>query len=440
MTRRRILPYNRKLKELARKLRQNMTSSEVLLWDQLKQKKMLGFDFDRQRPIDNFIVDFYCKDLMLAIEVDGSSHNHEESFKADVKRQNILEKLGVRFLRFDDLEVKKNMSNVLRTLQYWIEDNMEQKPTPNPSKEGSVAVPEQAEQVANDGLDKQEKATIHKTMVIDSQGDEPSSIEFPSSEGLGVGDYRQLIEIAKEASIEAGKAILEVYNSDDFNVELKGDDSPLTRADKNAHNVIVSFLENTGLPILSEEGKSIPYEERKNWEHFWMVDPLDGTKEFIKRNGEFTVNIALIKGNQSFAGVVYVPVTGKLYWAINGEGAFVKEGESTSQLKSNQISLDQPGLRIVASRSHLNEDTQEFLDSLIEPEIVSMGSSLKLLAIAEGTADVYPRFAPTMEWDTAAADAIVRESGSKVLQKNQKEPVLYNKENLLNPHFIVMNN
>lgn len=253
-------------------------------------------------------------------------------------------------------------------------------------------------------------------------------------------DYKALIEIAKEASLEAGKVILEVYNSDDFNVELKGDDSPLTRADKKAHDVIVSFLEKTELPILSEEGKDIPYEERKNWDDFWMVDPLDGTKEFIKRNGEFTVNIALIRNNRSIAGVVYVPVTKKFYWAINGEGAFVKNGEAISQLKSNKISLDQPGLKIVASRSHLNEETQEFFDSLINPEIVSMGSSLKLLAIAEGEADVYPRFAPTMEWDTAAAHAIVQESGAKVLHKHQKEAIIYNKENLLNPHFIVMNN
>jgi 3'(2'), 5'-bisphosphate nucleotidase len=170
-----------------------------------------------------------------------------------------------------------------------------------------------------------------------------------------------------------------------------------------------------------------------------MVDPLDGTKEFIKRNGEFTVNIALINNGRSIAGVVYVPVTGKLYWAIDGEGAFLKFAETVSQLKSNKISLDQSGLKIVASRSHLNEDTQEFLDSLVDPEIVSMGSSLKLLAIAEGTADVYPRFAPTMEWDTAAADAVVQESGAKVLQKDQKEPLAYNKENLLNPHFIVLN-
>ena len=274
---------------------------------------------------------------------------------------------------------------------------------------------------------------------MNSQSETPNWNKFPSSEGLGVGNYQKLIKIAKEASIEAGKAILEVYNSNDFNVELKGDASPLTRADKKAHDVIVTFLSKTGLPILSEEGRDIPFEERKNWDHFWMVDPLDGTKEFIKRNGEFTVNIALIKDNRSIAGVVYVPVTEKLYWAINGQGSFLQEQKTVTQLKSNSISLSQSGLKVVASRSHLNEDTQEFLDSLIEPEIVSMGSSLKLLAIAEGEADVYPRFAPTMEWDTAAADAIVQESGAKVLHKDQKEQMAYNKENLLNPHFIVIN-
>lgn len=368
-----------------------MTLSEVLLWDQLKQKKMMGFDFDRQRPIDNFIVDFYCKELMLAIEIDGSSHDHEETFKADVKRQNILENLGVRFLRFDDLEVKKEMSNVLRTIQYWIEENMEEEQRPTPTGQA------------------------------------------------GLGNYKQLISTAKEASIEAGKAILEIYNSEDFNVEKKGDDSPLTQADKNAHNVIVSFLEKTGLPILSEEGKDIPYEQRKNWGPFWMVDPLDGTKEFIKRNGEFTVNIALIHNGRSIAGVVYVPVTEKLYWAIQNEGAYLQFKGETSRLKSNHIDLQQKGLKVVASRSHLNEDTQAFLDSLDQPETVSMGSSLKFTVIAEGKADVYPRFAPTMEWDTAAAQIITEESGAKVLKQGQDTPLEYNKKNLLNPHFIVLN-
>ncbi|MFY0651245.1 MAG: 3'(2'),5'-bisphosphate nucleotidase CysQ [Cyclobacteriaceae bacterium] len=278
-----------------------------------------------------------------------------------------------------------------------------------------------------------------KGTSIEQSNAHAKSNEFPSSEGLGVGNYQNLIEIAKDAAVEAGKAILEVYNSDDFNVELKGDDSPLTRADKQAHNVIVSHLENTDLPILSEEGKSIPFEERKSWDHFWMVDPLDGTKEFIKRNGEYTVNIALIHDGKAIAGVVFVPVTQKLYWSVKGEGAFVKSKEGVGELRSNKITLQDEGLKVVASRSHLNDDTQQFLDSLNKPEVVSMGSSLKLLAIAEGTADVYPRFAPTMEWDTAAANAIVEESGAKVYQKEMKEELLYNKEDLLNPHFIVLN-
>ena len=253
-------------------------------------------------------------------------------------------------------------------------------------------------------------------------------------------DFEKLVGIAKEASLDAGKAILEIYNSDDFNVELKGDNSPLTKADKKAHNVIVSYLEKTSIPILSEEGKGIPYEQRKDWEYFWMVDPLDGTKEFIKRNGEFTVNIALIQNSKAIAGVVYVPVTEKLYWSIGGEDAFVQSGGRISKLESNKISLEDERLRIVASRSHLNDDTQKFLDGLKNPEIVSMGSSLKLLAIAEGKADVYPRFAPTMEWDTAAAQIIVEEAGAKVLQKGTDLPLEYNKENLLNPHFLVINN
>ncbi|MEQ9285455.1 MAG: 3'(2'),5'-bisphosphate nucleotidase CysQ [Cyclobacteriaceae bacterium] len=445
MSKRKIIPYNPKLKELAKQLRKNMTLSEVLIWDQLKQKKMLGFDFDRQRPINNFIVDFYCKELMLAIEIDGASHDNEEVYKADVKRQNILENLGVRFLRFDDLEVKKEMSNVLRTIQYWIEKNMEEKPTPTPpsppvGRTGRGVAPKQGQ---TSGVlspkDLNPSEIIVPNKPTETLNEEAPNYEFPSLEGLGAGNYQQLLKIAKTASIEAGKAILEVYNSDDFNVEKKGDDSPLTQADKNAHNVIVSFLEKTGLPILSEEGKDIPYDERKNWELFWMVDPLDGTKEFIKRNGEFTVNIALIKDGRSIAGVVYVPVTQKLYWAVQNEGAYLQSEGKTSRLQSNQIDLSQKGLKVVASRSHLNEDTQVFLDSLDQPETVSMGSSLKFTVIAEGNADVYPRFAPTMEWDTAAAQIITEESGAKVLKQGQDAPLEYNKKNLLNPHFIVLN-
>lgn len=248
-------------------------------------------------------------------------------------------------------------------------------------------------------------------------------------------ELSELLGIAKEASLRAGDKILEIYNSDDFSIELKGDNSPLTRADKAAHEVIMSFLEPTEIPVLSEEGRDIPYEERKNWEYLWVVDPLDGTKEFIKRNGEFTVNIALVHNGSPVLGVVYAPVLDKLYAGVDGLGGTLTIGDSMSELQNREaLDLSQPGLRVVASRSHLNDDTQAFLDQLISPEIVSMGSSLKFMVIAEGLADVYPRFAPTMEWDTAAAHAVLRAIGGKVVRQDGTS-LEYNKGNLLNPYF-----
>ena len=242
------------------------------------------------------------------------------------------------------------------------------------------------------------------------------------------------MEIAKEASLLAGAKILEIYNSDDFAVELKGDNSPLTKADKAAHEIIMSFLEPTDIPVLSEEGRDIAYEERGAWEYLWVVDPLDGTKEFIKRNGEFTVNIALIRNQEPILGVVYAPVLNKLYAAAEGAGATLKVADQESVLNTKEeLDLTRPNLKVVASRSHLNDDTQAFLDQLTNPEIVSMGSSLKFMVIAEGNADVYPRFAPTMEWDTAAAHAVLKELGGKVTDP-KGESLKYNKENLLNPY------
>lgn len=249
-------------------------------------------------------------------------------------------------------------------------------------------------------------------------------------------DFKELLNFAKTAAENAAEQILKVYESSDFDVERKSDDSPLTKADKASHDAIVDELEKTGLPILSEEGDEVPYDVRKSWEYFWMIDPLDGTKEFIKRNGEFTVNIALIHENKSILGVVQVPVQNKLYWAVDNEAYLYHEG-TFSKLLVNSIDLNQEGLNVVASRSHLSEETQEFIDALNNPEIVSMGSSLKLLAVAEGAADLYPRYAPTMEWDTAAAQAIVEAAGGTVIQKKSKENVLYNKEDLLNPYFLV---
>ncbi len=242
-----------------------------------------------------------------------------------------------------------------------------------------------------------------------------------------------LSKIAQKAALNAGAEIIKIYESGDFSIESKSDNSPLTLADKASHKAIVEELAHTNIPILSEEGKEVQYQERKDWEYFWMIDPLDGTKEFIKKNGEFTVNIALIHRNKPVLGVVYTPVLKDLFTAIKGEGA-TKNGEKISV---NQFSKPDKGLKVVASRSHLNEDTQAFLDELNKPEIVSKGSSLKLLMVAEGVADLYPRYAPTMEWDTAAAQIVVEEAGGRVLIKDSEEAVNYNKKNLLNPYFLV---
>ncbi len=249
-------------------------------------------------------------------------------------------------------------------------------------------------------------------------------------------DTKELLAIAKEGALRGGEEILKVYNTEDFEVDMKSDSSPLTKADKLAHIAISKVLEATGLPILSEEGKQLSFEERSKWKKFWMVDPLDGTKEFIKRNGEFTVNIALIENGKPVLGVVYVPVTKDLYY--NDESnAYVERNGEVKIISCSEKSLNDVGLKVVASRSHLNQETENLISSLKEPVTVSKGSSLKFLLVAEGEADIYPRFAPTMEWDTAAAHAIVLKSGKKVTHSDYKTDLVYNKEDLLNPHFIV---
>lgn len=251
-------------------------------------------------------------------------------------------------------------------------------------------------------------------------------------------EIQALLILAIQAAEEGCREILKVYHSDDFKEEAKGDQSPLTLADRNAHLKISSILEATGWPILSEEGKDVPYSERKSWNYFWMVDPLDGTKEFIKRNGEFTVNIALINKGVSILGVVAVPVTHEIYYAAAGMGAYVRKNGVDHKLdKRAKVDLQQEGLRVVASRSHMNDETRNFINSLRSPDLVSAGSSLKFMLLASGQADVYPRYAPTMEWDTAAAHAIVKETGFDVTQYGTNDPLLYNKENLLNPYFLV---
>jgi len=251
------------------------------------------------------------------------------------------------------------------------------------------------------------------------------------------------------AALEAGKAILEIYHSGAFDVEIKGDNSPLTKADIASHNVIMSYLETTGIPVLSEEGRDISYQERKDWKQLWIVDPIDGTKEFIKRNGEFTVNIALIEDQRPLIGVIFVPATGELYFSSKEIGAFkvavhLKDYDVEALIsKGTKLPLEREDntFTIVASRSHMSAETesyvQEMRDIHREVHLISKGSSLKLCMVAEGTADCYPRFAPTMEWDTAAGQAICEHAGFGVIDWNTKKTMLYNREELLNNWFLV---
>jgi len=240
----------------------------------------------------------------------------------------------------------------------------------------------------------------------------------------------------EQIALEAGKVIMNIYNQD-FVVEYKDDKSPLTQADLKANEIICNSLEKLypSIQIMSEENKMIKYSERKNWDYYWCIDPIDGTKEFIKRNGEFTVNIALIYKNIPVLGVVYAPFLDDMYSAKKDEGAFKNEQKLPLHVNNNKSNK----MFVVASKSHLSKETQDFIDNLDTKEVeqVSKGSSLKLCMVAEGIADIYPRLAPTMEWDTAAADAIVRESGKMTYQFDSEEPVVYNKENLLNPWFVV---
>lgn len=259
--------------------------------------------------------------------------------------------------------------------------------------------------------------------------------------------------IAIQASLIAGKEIMNIYNkADNLQVDVKSDNSPLTIADKKANDIINELLIKTKIPIISEENKSIDYSTRKLWDKCWIVDPVDGTKEFINRNGEFTVNIALVdRGNPVF-GVIYVPFTKTLYFGnVIGKESFKCELEShdSSILQVNESSValspfnkeETEIITIVGSRSHMNKMTKEFIseqETLGKTiKIISKGSSLKFCLVAEGKADIYPRFAPTMEWDTAAGQAICNAVGIDVISNHTNKPLLYNKENLLNPGFIV---
>ncbi|WP_085535814.1 3'(2'),5'-bisphosphate nucleotidase CysQ [Massilibacteroides vaginae] len=270
-------------------------------------------------------------------------------------------------------------------------------------------------------------------------------------------EYTNYLYLAIRAALDAGQEIMKIYadTEADMEIENKADNSPLTIADRLANELITQALSVTSFPILSEEGDHTVYAKRKSWSTFWMVDPLDGTKEFIKRNGEFTVNIALIKDRVPVLGVIYVPVRKELYFATDSIGAYKVEGAdfnnqfSYSEMRKNakRLPLSLPhhqGIVVVSSRSHKTEYCIDFIANLKKQgqpvTEINSGSSLKICMVAEGTADIYPRFAPSMEWDTAAGQAIAHAAGCVVFHVDEKTPLIYNKENLLNPWFIVKSN
>ena len=237
-----------------------------------------------------------------------------------------------------------------------------------------------------------------------------------------------------DAARDAGIAILEIYNSEEF--ETIKNDAELNQADLKAHRAIENKLSETGFPILSEDGEEVSYTERKDWEYYWLVDPLDGTKEFIKKNDEFTVNIALMHNNEPILGVIFSPVLDKLYFGGKEMGAFMDENmdpEHQLKLIKNETDI----VRIVTSRSHHNEETKAYISNYENAEVITMGSSLKFMLIADSEADLYPRFSPTMEWDTAAAHAILRGMQLDIVSTENQQPLKYNKEDLLNPSFMV---
>lgn len=259
--------------------------------------------------------------------------------------------------------------------------------------------------------------------------------------------FSENLNLSLKAAFKAGDKIMSIYNTKNINVQYKKDNSPLTIADKLSNDTINYYLKSSGYPILSEEGININYETRKNWKTFWMIDPIDGTKEFIKKNGEFTVNIALLKNNKPTLGVVYSPYLNQVFFAEEGLGAFkinnINSFENLFQADIIDLStvLEPKTYTIVVSKSHMNNATQKYVSKQIlkfgKVNQIEVGSSLKICKVADGSANCYPRFGPTMEWDTAAAHAVAKISGCKFyVADTPKRELKYNKENLLNPYFI----
>ena len=260
---------------------------------------------------------------------------------------------------------------------------------------------------------------------------------------------KELLQTAIQAAIAAGLEIMKIYThpESDWEIEYKADNSPLTLADRMAHKIIMEYLEKTPYPVLSEEGAHAEYATRRDWRTLWVVDPLDGTKEFVKHNGEFTVNIALVENNTPVMGVIYVPALKVIYYGSMDKGAFkgavdteAKRVMHTLRMPLEHLEENQP-YTVVASRSHMSEETQAYIDNIRkekgEVQMVQGGSSLKICYVAEGIAQQYPRLGPTMEWDTAAGHAIVKAAGGEMYNAETGEPVVYNKEDLHSPWFIV---
>lgn len=247
-------------------------------------------------------------------------------------------------------------------------------------------------------------------------------------------NYNSVLPEVIRIADEAGERVLHIYESD-FAVRYKADNSPITAADEASHEVIVRGLRSLShdIPILSEEGRDIPWEERQHWHRFWLVDPIDGTRDFTQRTGEFTVNIALVENGEPVLGVVTAPALKEAFWGIVGEGAWKRDRNG----QVHRIRVAEPGesKRVVASKNHLNDETRAFIETLGEHELVQAGSSLKFCRIAEGRADIYPRLGPTSEWDTAAAQAVLTAAGGQV-KTLEGELLQYGKENVLNPFFI----
>jgi 3'(2'), 5'-bisphosphate nucleotidase len=271
---------------------------------------------------------------------------------------------------------------------------------------------------------------------------------------LNENEVQKLLDLIRLA----GEEILNIYfrQQADWKISLKEDRTPLTEADRLSNSVINEGLKKLfpDIPVISEENREVPYDMRRKYEYYWLLDPLDGTKEFLKQNGEFTVNLALIQQGKPVAGFISVPVKGLFYRAVRGEGAYkIEIGESREggqskrqikqvkqdnklQLRAAQFSMDDPGLTVLASRSHFDSETRKFIESLHEPRLESRGSSLKFMMLAEGLGHLYPRLGRTMEWDTAAGQAILEEAGGQVVEFSSRQPLRYNKESLVNPPFL----